>query len=130
MGRKPKEREIAYKNFIGVKITDQQLENLESGAERTGLSKSEYLRQLLSDKPVQVRYEVVAESEKLTQLVHEFGKIGTNLNQIARYFNTGGMRSMAMEDTIHEAISMLFELREEVLKLGGDFHGSTETHRK
>ena len=35
-------------------------------------------------------YEVVADMDELRKLVSEYGKIGSNLNQIARYFNTGG----------------------------------------
>lgn len=130
MGRKPKDREITYKNFIGLKISDQQLEYLQTRAERLGISQSEYIRRLLTDKPLQIRYEIIADSEQLTKLVHEFGKIGTNLNQIALHFNTGGSLSMAMEDAVHEAISKIFEMRKEVLKLGGDYHGSVETYRK
>lgn len=38
MGRKPKDREITYKNFIGLKISDQQLEYLQTRAERLGIS--------------------------------------------------------------------------------------------
>jgi len=130
MGRKPKDREITYKNFIGIKLSDQQLEYLQTEAKRLGVSQSEYIRRLLTDKPLQIRYEVVADSEELTKLVHEFGKIGTNLNQIALHFNTGGTKSRIMEDEIHEAIAKIFEMRKEVLKLGGDFSGSTKTHRK
>lgn len=44
-----------------------------------------------------------------------------NLNQIARYFNTGGERLLAMEDEIRHCIVELFAIREEVLKLAGDF---------
>lgn len=70
MGRKPKDREITYKNFIGIKLSDQQLEYLQTGAKRLGVSQSEYIRRLLTDKPLQIRYEVVADSEELTKLVH------------------------------------------------------------
>ena len=67
------------------------------------------------------RVDVVADMEELRMLVGEYGKIGVNLNQIARYFNTGGERSLAMEDEIRHCIAELFGLREEVLKMAGDF---------
>ena len=67
------------------------------------------------------RVEVVADMEELRRLVGAYGKIGVNLNQIARYFNTGGERSLAMEDEIRHCIAELFALREEVLKMAGDF---------
>ncbi len=56
MGRKPKDREITYKNFIGIKLSDQQLEYLQTRAKRLGVSQSEYIRRLLTDKPLQIRY--------------------------------------------------------------------------
>ncbi|MFQ9889602.1 MAG: plasmid mobilization relaxosome protein MobC [Streptococcus sp.] len=34
----------------------------------------------------------------------EFGKIGSNLNQIARYFNTGGLHSQEMRNEIKRAL--------------------------
>lgn len=57
-------------------------------------------------------------------MVNEYGKIGSNLNQIAKYFNSSGERSLAMEDEIRRCISDLFSLRKEVLKLAGDFNGN------
>ena len=85
------------------------------------MSRSECLRKLLVAKEIVHRVEVVADMEELRRLVGEYGKIGVNLNQIARYFNTGGDRSLAMEDEIRHCIAELFALREEVLKMAGDF---------
>lgn len=73
------------------------------------------------EKEIMHRVEVVADMEELRRLVGAYGKIGVNLNQIARYFNTGGERSLAMEDEIRHCIAELFALREEVLKMAGDF---------
>ena len=55
--------------------------------------------------------------EDLRKLVSEYGKIGSNLNQIARYFNTGGDWSLAIENEIHQYISDLFQLRKKVLRM-------------
>ena len=67
---------------------------------------------------------------ELQKLVGEIGKIDSNLNQIAKHFNSGGSRSMAMEDEIRECISQLFKWRREIMRLAGDYHGSVETHKK
>lgn len=71
------------------------------------------------------RYEIVADMDDLKKLVGEYGKIGSNLNQIAKYFNTGGMRSLAIEDEIHQCIADLFKLRKKVLEMAGDTDGSS-----
>ena len=79
---------------------------------------------------MKVRYEIVADMQDLRKLAGEYGKIGSNLNQIAKYFYTGGERSLAMEDEIRQCISELFVLRKEVLRLAGDFRGSVKTYLK
>ncbi len=106
-----------------MKVTDIELEILNQHAATAGLSRSEYLRKLFLEKEIHVHYEVVADMKILRELLGEYGKIGSNLNQIARYFNTGGERSLAMEEEIRHCISELFKLRKEVLKLAGEVDG-------
>ena len=106
-----------------MKVTDIELEILNQHAATAGLSRSEYLRKLFLEEEIHVHYEVVADMKILRELLGEYGKIGSNLNQIARYFNTGGERSLAMEEEIRHCISELFKLRKEVLKLAGEVDG-------
>ena len=40
--------------------------------------------------------EVVADMNDLRKLVSEYGKIGSNLNQIAKHFKSGGSQSRAI----------------------------------
>ena len=61
----------------------------------------------------------------LEKTIGECGKIKSMLNQISRHFNTGGERSLAMEEEIHHCIFELFEPRKEVLKLEGEVDGDT-----
>ena len=59
---------------------------------------------------------------ELKKLIGEFGKIGSNLNQIARYFNSGGIHSQEMRKYIQQGIADIFEMKHEVLKMAGDLH--------
>ena len=124
MTRKKTEEKYRYKNVVSLKVTDTELAILYQRAATAGLSRSEYLRKLFLEKEIHVHYEIVADMKDLRDLLNEYGKIGSNLNQIARYFNTGGERSLAMEDDIRHCISQLFELRKEVLKLAGKGYGN------
>ena len=72
-------------------------------------------------KQINHQIEVVADMNDLRKLVSEYGKIGSNLNQIAKHFNSGGSQSRAIENEIHQCITDLFLLRKEVLKLAGVF---------
>jgi hypothetical protein len=82
------------------------------------------------NKRIKIKYEVVADVPELKKLIAEFGKIGSNLNQIARYFNQGGIHSQNVKQEIVQCIAELYELKYEVVKMAGDFHGNTETYSK
>lgn len=123
-----KENELNRRNFIGVRLTDVELNLLDQGAACFSISRSEYLRKLLLEKQIHHQIEVVANMDELRKLVSEYGKIGSNLNQIARHFNTGGSQSRAIENEIHQCITDLFLLRKEVLKLAGGLNGNRKTH--
>ena len=87
MRKKRLERELNHPHFVGVRLSDIELELLDRKAEILGVSRSECLRKLLVEKEIVHRVEVVADMEELRRLVGAYGKIGVNLNQIARYNN-------------------------------------------
>ena len=113
---------------MNLKLTDIELAVLNEAAGFTGLSRSEYPRKLLLKKQINHQIEVVADMDDLRKLVCEYGKIGSNLNQIAKHFNSGGSQSRAIETEIHQCITDLFLLRKEVLKLAGGVNGNRKTH--
>ena len=107
-----KQNHLKYKNVITIKLTDIELNIVNRTASMAGLSRSEYIRQLILNGTVPVTYEIVADMDDLKKLVSEYGKIGSNLNQIAKYFNTGGMRSLAIEDESPPVYSRSFQIKE------------------
>lgn len=123
MKQKRKNAEPMHPHFVAVRLSDVELKLLDYGASALNISRSEFLRKLLVEKEIQNRIEIVADMEILRKLVSEYGKIGSNLNQIAKYFNSGGERSLAIESEIHQCIADLFRLRKEVLKMAGEKNG-------
>ena len=128
--KRRKQTELSHPNFIAVRLSDTELAILDQACASLGTTRSEYLRRLLTEKKIYNNVEIVADIKLLRELVGQYGKIGSNLNQIAKYFNTGGTHSQAMENEIHQCISDLFFLRKKVLEMAGDFHGNTKTHQK
>ena len=103
----------------------------DSPAEKAGMRSEDILYKVEGEEVTGEELdEVVADIKLLRELVGQYGKIGSNLNQIAKYFNTGGTHSQAMENEIHQCISDLFLLRKKVLEMAGDFHGDTKAHQK
>lgn len=113
---------------ITLRLTEIEMETLDKACDNTGLSRSDYLRNLIMNNTPQIHFEVIADMDILRKIVGEYGKIGSNLNQIAKYFNSGGDRSLMIEDEIRQSISDLFDLRKVVLRLAGEWNGNSETH--
>ena len=130
MARPKKDRELQHKHQIMLRLTDTEYEIVSESAKAANLPLAEYARKQIMQQKVTAKYEIVADLPELKKLVAEFGKIGSNLNQIARHFNSGGIHSQAMRNAIEQSVSRIYELKYEVLKMAGDFHGNTETHSK
>lgn len=136
MARPKKAKELQHKHQIMLRLTDTEYEIVSESAKAARLPLAEYVRKQVMKQKVTAKYEIVADLPELKKLVAEFGKIGSNLNQIARHFNSGGIHSQEMHKSIDRSIARIYEMKYEVLKMAGDFHtavggvlhGDTETH--
>jgi hypothetical protein len=76
---------------LRIRLTDAELATIEAAGERAGLSLAGYARSLLlSAPPVRQARRPPVERAELARLLGELGKIGSNVNQIARVLNGAG----------------------------------------
>ena len=64
---------------------------------------------------------IIAEVLELKRLIAELGKTGSNLNQIAHHYNSGGSRSREMYERTQCAIAEMYAMKFEVEGMVGDF---------
>lgn len=128
MARPKKEKELKRRHNIMLRLNEMEYAIVSENAKHSNLPVAEYARKSLMDKRISIKYEVVADVPELKKLIGEFGKIGSNLNQIARHFNTGGIHSQEMRKAINQCIAEIYEMKYSVLKMAGDFNGNSETH--
>ena len=124
MTRPPKETDMKREHRVTIRLTDTEFSIIENAAEQAEMSISEYMRTQTMQGQVNARFEIVADVAEIKKLIGEFGKIGSNLNQIARYFNQGGIISTEMKNEIRKSLRDIYEIKYEVMKMAGDFHGS------
>ena len=123
-------KDIVKKNRnVTIRFDQETYDRIEATARAADLSVSEYIRRMVIKGKVTVRQEIVAEVPMLKKLIGEFGKIGSNLNQIAYHYNGGGVRSREMYERTQRAISELYAMKYEVERMGGEFRGYSESHR-
>ena len=130
MSRPKKDGQLRHTHQIMLRLTDTEYEIVAENAKSANLTLAEYARNQIMNKKVTVKYEIVADIPELKKLIAEFGKIGSNLNQIARHFNSGGIQSRAMHENINHAIACIFEMREQVAEMAGKNYGNLKAHRK
>lgn len=109
---------------VTIRLTDTEFSIIENAATPAEMSISEYMRTQTMEGKVNARFEIVANVDQIKKLIGEFGKIGSNLNQIARYFNQGGILSSEMRNEIRKSLRDIYEMKYEVMKMAGDFRGS------
>ena len=124
MTRPQKEMDMKREHRVTIRLTDIEFSIIENAAEQAEMSISEYMRTQTMEGNVTARFEIVADVDEIKKLIGEFGKIGSNLNQIARYFNQGGIISAEMRGEIKKCIRDIYEMKYEVMKMAGDFRGS------
>ncbi len=77
--------------MVRVRLTDEEQAEIISRADRAGLSVAGYVRSTALDKPAprQSRRPSVNHQE-LAFILAQLGKLGSNVNQMARVANSGG----------------------------------------
>lgn len=142
MARPKKEKELKRKHRVTIRFTDVEYEVITENAKSAAMPLAEYARLQALNKKVTAKYEIVADIPELKKLIAEFGKTGSNLNQIAKHFNQGGDQTQEMLKSIRQCMAQIYEMKYAVLKMAGDFstagkhtdnpkgnlHGDTETH--
>ena len=130
MRRYQKKNIVRKDRNVTIRFDQDTYNRIEATARAADLSVSEYIRRMVIKGKVTVRQEIVAEVPMLKKLIAEFGKIGSNLNQIARHYNGGGVRSTEMYNRTQRAISELYAMKYEVERMGGEFRDYSEAYRK
>ena len=130
MARPKKQKELKRNHHIMLRLNDTEYDIVTENAQTANLSVAQYARKQVMNQRITMKYEVVADVPELKKLISEFGKIGSNLNQIAKYFNQGGILSQEMRGEINKRLRDLYEMKYKVMEMAGDFHGNTETYSK
>jgi len=107
----------ARSTHLTIRFTPEERASIDTAAERAGLTSGSYARQTLLGAPAprQVRRPPV-ERRELARLLGELGKIGGNLNQLAKAANQG---LTVFHHEILAALGGLKVLREALLKALG-----------
>jgi hypothetical protein len=107
----------ARDRHITIRLSVEERAGLDAAAERAGITTGSYARQVLlgAPPPRQSRRPPI-ERRELARLLGELGKIGSNLNQLAKATNQG---FVVYQNEVLVCLGGLRVLREAILKALG-----------
>ena len=121
------------KRVVKTRLTEEEYADFAARLAPYGISQSEFIRRAIRGATIRpvvivspVNDELLAAIGKLTA---EYGRIGGNLNQIARYLNEYGVPYNALSGEVRAAISDLAALKFEVLQKVGEAVGNIQTYQ-
>lgn len=123
MTRPKKEKTLTKTKDVHLRMNETEYALLIERARASDMTVSEFVRNALNNQNVIIKYEITADVPEIKQLISQFGKIGNNLNQIARYFNQGGIISSEMKKEIRKALQDIYEMKYEAEKMVREFRG-------
>lgn len=106
---KKKVKSIVKTKVISARVTETVHELLHQQAEDAGMTLSQFAAQVLMKGRVNTSYVFYVHPDEIEAITREFAAIGNNLNQIAAFFNSGGIQSRAMLENINHAISCILK---------------------
>ena len=119
------------KIVIKTRMTDEEYADFTERVKFCGISQSEFIRQAIENSVIKPIITVSTVNEKLLsaigQLTAQLGKIGGNLNQIARFLNEHGTQYSSLSGDVRAAITDLSDLKFEILQKVGDAIGDVQT---
>ena len=119
--------------FIKFRVTPEEKRELEIMCEILHVNMSTLLRRCLRTKPIKQTIVVTGGGEDalsiLSDLLGQCGKIGSNLNQLARHFNSGGKDSEEIRAQLLTELSALTLFRLDAEKKMGELYGNHQAYK-
>ena len=129
MTRPKKEETLAKTKDVHLRMNETEYDLLAERAKANSMTVSDFIRNALVNQKVIIKYEITADVPEIKKLISEFGKIGSNLNQIARRLNEWHSPYPAMAKELQNAVADLAILKFEVMKKVGDAVGNVQAYK-
>ena len=121
-------------HFIKFRVTEIEKLELEHTAQLLNLSLSTLIRRALHNVKIEKRIIVAGGGEEtlaaVSTLLAQCSKVGGNLNQLARHFNSGGADTEQIRAKILDELADLTAFRLNAEKVLGELYGNAQASNK
>ena len=119
-------------HVIKFRVTAEEKASLELTCKLLNLSLSTFIRRSIHNVKIEKTVIVAGGEETLTAvstLLAQCSKVGTNLNQLARHFNSGGADTEQIRAKLLDELADLTAFRLNAEKVLGELYGNAQAYR-
>ena len=120
-------------HVIKFRVTEREKLELEQTAKLLHLSLSTLIRRALHSAKIERTVVVAGGGEEtltaVSTLLAQCSRVGTNLNQLARHFNSGGADTEQIRAKILDELADLTAFRLSAEKVLGELYGNAQAYR-
>lgn len=119
---------------IKTRLTETEREDFEKKCQRLHMNQSEVMREMIFNMGVCPTLIVENQAnqamlERTSELLTQCSRIGNNLNQLARHFNSGGEHNAGIHKQLRGELTALSNFRLDAEKLIGECYGDHKAYR-
>ena len=119
-------------HIIKFRVTEKEKMELEQTAKLLHLSLSTLIRRALHSAKIERTVVVAGGGEEtltaVSTLLAQCSRVGTNLNQLARHFNSGGADTEQIRAKILDELADLTAFRLSAEKVQGELYGNAQAY--
>ena len=112
---------------ISIRFSEADYARIASAAKKQNTTVTDYLRDRSVHGKVETTLQIIADPEEVKKAARELSGILINLQQISKYYNTGGTYSQAMQDAIRGATNSVLTMLAVLKKMAGEGIGNFKT---
>ena len=119
-------------HVIKFRVTAEEKTSLELTCKLLNLSLSTFIRRAIHNVKIEKTVIVAGGEETLTAvstLLAQCSKVGGNLNQLARHFNSGGTDTEQIRAKVLDELADLTAFRLNAEKIPGELYGNAQAYR-
>ena len=120
-------------HIVKTRLDDEEHAEFLHRMELYEMSQAEFIREAISGAIIKPTIVATLVSDDLLaaigKLTAEYGRVGNNLNQIARHLNEWRRPYPAMAKELQDAVAELATLKFEVMKKVGDAVGNVQAYK-
>lgn len=125
--RRKGRQERGSTRIVLTRITEEEYQEWKMRSEMLGITLSEYIRSNVRKGNTDVIIKKVIEIAPLVEIASQYGKIGSNINQIAHYLNGGAEWSDAMRKSLSDNLAAMYSETKRLAKVVDEINGNHKT---